>query len=295
MAPARPHDGAMAWATIGFGEAGAALAAGIGARGFDRKLDGAGREAKLAEFEREQVMACDSSRDALLDASAIFSLVTADQALAAANEAASSIERGALWFDMNSVAPATKRAAAAAVEAAGARYVDAAVMAPVLPKRRSVPVLLSGPHAEAGAEALRSIGFGDVTVVPGPVGTASSIKMIRSVMVKGLEALTAECALAAEAAGVREAVFGSLDASWSKASWSERADYNLERMMVHGLRRAAEMEEVVKTLDALGTGSAMARATVLGQRAIGGRGIVPADGLSAKLGAPLDRNEEQAA
>lgn len=285
----------MAWATIGFGEAGAALAGGIGACGFDRKLDGAGREAKLAEFEREQVMACDSSRDALLDASAIFSLVTADQALAAANEAASSIERGALWFDMNSVAPATKRAAAAAVEAAGARYVDAAVMAPVLPKRRSVPVLLSGPHAEAGAEALRSIGFGDVTVVPGPVGTASSIKMIRSVMVKGLEALTAECALAAEAAGVREAVFGSLDASWSKTSWCERADYNLERMMVHGLRRAAEMEEVVKTLDALGTGSAMARATVERQRAIGGRGAEPVATLAAKLGALLDGNKEQAA
>ncbi|MEO7787407.1 MAG: DUF1932 domain-containing protein [Sphingomicrobium sp.] len=285
----------MEWTTIGFGEAGAALAGGIGARGYDRKLDGAERAAKLTEFEHDGVMVCDTVRHALVAAQAVFSLVTADEALAAANEAAASIERGALFFDMNSVAPATKHAAAAAIESAGGRYVDAAVMAPVFPKRRDVPVLLSGPHAEAGAEALRTIGFGDVTIFPGPVGTASSIKMIRSVMVKGLEALTAECALAAEAAGVREAVFGSLDASWSKASWSERADYNLERIMVHGLRRAAEMEEVVKTLDALGTGSAMARATVERQREIGGRGIVPADGLVAKLGALLDRNEEQAA
>lgn len=285
----------MEWTTIGYGEAGAALTGGVGTRGYDRKLDGVGRGAKRAEFERDHVLSCDSVQEAVKGAQAVLSLVTADQALAAANEAAPSIEWGTLWFDMNSVAPVTKRAAAAVIEAAGGRYVDAAVMAPVVPKRRDVPVLLSGPHAEAGAKALRATGFGDVTIVPGPVGMASSIKMIRSVMVKGLEALSAECALAAEAAGVREAVFASLDANWSEASWSQRADYNLERMMVHGLRRAAEMEEVVRTLDALGTGSAMARATALRQRAIGGRGIAPVAGLAAKLGALLDRNKEQAA
>ena len=49
----------------------------------------------------------------------------------------------------------------------------------------------------------------------------------------------------------------------------ERADYNLDRMLVHGTRRAAEMEEVVKTLEALGTGSIMSRGTVARQRAIG--------------------------
>ncbi len=93
-------------------------------------------------------------------------------------------------------------------------------------------------------------GGGSVAIVPGAVGAASSIKMIRSVMVKGLEALTAECFLAADAAGVTEAVRASLDASWPGTDWGAKADYNLERMMAHGIRRAAEMEEVAKTLDA---------------------------------------------
>jgi hypothetical protein len=89
------------------------------------------------------------------------------------------------------------------------------------------------------------------------------------VMVKGIEALTAECFLAARAAGVAEAVTESLSLSWPGMDWAARADYNLERMETHGLRRAAEMEEVAATLAGLGQGSDMARATAAVQRRIG--------------------------
>jgi 3-hydroxyisobutyrate dehydrogenase-like beta-hydroxyacid dehydrogenase len=116
--------------------------------------------------------------------------------------------------------------------------------------------------------------------------------MIRSVMVKGLEALTAECFLAADRAGVTEAVAASLNASWPGTDWAVRADYNLDRMMVHGLRRAAEMEEVVKTLDALGTGSEMTRGTAIRQRAIGALGAAPRPTLGAKIDAILGRTKE---
>ncbi len=269
---------------IGFGEAGAAFAGGWTARGYDRKTDTlATRDDKRADFARLGVAACDSAMEALAGAEAILSLVTADQAMAAAQTAAAALSPGALWFDMNSVAPETKRAAARAIEAAGGRYVDVAVMAPVQPKRRAVPLLVSGPHVAVAAATLATLGFGDVTLVDGPIGAASSIKMIRSVMVKGLEALSAECFLAAEAAGVTDAVVASLDASWSTQHWAARADYNLDRMIVHGLRRAAEMEEVVKTLDALGTGSAMTRGAAERQRAIGVLGLSPVAGLTAKL------------
>lgn len=275
-----------AFAFIGFGEAGAAFAGGAPARGYDRKTDDpATRAAKLADFAGAGVRTCADPAEALAGIGAALSLVTADQALAAARTAAPLISAGTLWLDMNSVAPDTKRAAAALVEAAGGRYVDVAVMAPVHPKRLAVPLLVGGPHADAAAAFLETIGFTDVTQVSGPVGQASSIKMIRSVMVKGLEALTAECFLAADAAGVGDAVRASLDASWPGTDWGAKADYNLDRMMVHGLRRAAEMEEVVKTLDALGTGSAMTRGTVERQRAIGTLGLAPGGDLAAKLNA----------
>jgi len=273
-----------AFVFIGFGEAGAAFAGVAPARGYDLATDDpARRSAKLDDFAGAGVAACDTAAEALGGAHAILSLVTADQALIAAQSAAPLLENGALWLDMNSVAPDTKRAAAAAVEAAGGRYVDVAIMAPVHPARQSVPLLVSGPHAEAGAALLAEIGFTNVTAIAGPVGAASSIKMIRSVMVKGLEALTAECFLAAHAAGVTEQLLASLDAGGAGGGWAGKADYNLERMMVHGLRRAAEMEEVVKTLDALGTGSAMTRGTAERQRAIGKLGLAAPEGLAAKL------------
>ena len=265
---------------IGLGEAGQAFAGRLACamRGYDRRQDAA----KRAEFDANRVEWTVSNAAAVAGAPLIVSLVTADQALRAAGESARSIVPGALFCDLNSVAPDTKRAAAEAIEAAGGRYVDVAVMAPVHPQRLAVPMLVSGPHAEAGSAALNALGF-HTRIVGGNVGDASAIKMIRSVMVKGIEALSAECVLAAHAAGVEAEVIASLDKSWKEQGWGERFDYNLDRMLIHGTRRAAEMEEVVKTLDALGTGSQMTRGTVARQRAAGAIGEGAPDGLVAKV------------
>ena len=270
---------------IGFGEAARAFAPGLSARlaGYDRKTDDADlRPRKLGDFAADGVTACETPAAALAEAEAVLSLVTADQALAAAT-ASDGLSPGAFWFDMNSVAPQTKHSAARVITARGGRYVDAAVMAPVHPKRSAVPILLSGPHAAAGAALLVEIGFADVRVIAGDIGAASAVKMLRSVMVKGIEALCAECALAADAAGVLDEVVASLDASPPPLGWAERFDYNLDRMLVHGLRRAAEMDEVVSTLEALGIGATMSRGTVERQRALGALAIAPPDGLAAKL------------
>lgn len=268
---------------IGFGEAGRAFA-WPGARAFDRQTCDAGsREAMLEAYAAAGVSGAADAADALSGAGTVLSLVTADQALPAARACAQLLLADALWLDMNSVAPGTKRRAAQAVEAAGGRYVDVAVMAPVLPARRSVPLLVAGPHAEAAAGELARLGFSNVSIAGPNIGDASAIKMIRSVMVKGIEALSAECALAADSAGVIDAVVASLDASWKPQSWSERVDYNLDRMMAHGLRRAAEMQEVAATLEELGVDPVMTRGTIARQRALGALGITPPDGLAAKL------------
>lgn len=281
---------------IGFGEAGRAFAISstpdLVLSAYDLKQGDPAMQAALAVAG---VRRAKDAVDALTCAEAVLSLVTADQALAAAQDYAGHLTPGALWLDMNSVAPETKCAAATAVEAAGGRYVDVAVMAPVYPARRAVPLLVAGPHADDALALLSSIGFTKMRRVEGGIGAASAIKMIRSVIVKGIEALTAEAMLAADAAGVRDEVLASLDASDKPGSWTERADYNLDRMLVHGLRRAAEMEEVIKTLDALGAGSVMSRGTVERQRALGGLGITSPRGLDAKLAVLRTNREEEAA
>jgi len=280
---------------VGFGEAGQAFAQ-PGVAAFDIATEnGETRPLKITQFESAQIRWSATPAGALARADLVLCLVTADQALTAAQRCAPLLKPGALWLDMNSVAPGTKREAAQAIEVAGGRYVDVAVMAPVLPARLAVPLLVAGPHADTAAAALRTYGFTKVSVSGPNVGDASAIKMIRSVMVKGLEALTAECVLAAERAGVREAVLASLDASWKDQSWAARADYNLDRMLAHGTRRAAEMEEVAKTLTDLGVDPAITRGTIQRQRELGALNMTPPDGLAAKLAAIETREEDQAA
>ncbi|OYX17305.1 MAG: 6-phosphogluconate dehydrogenase [Sphingomonadales bacterium 32-67-7] len=277
---------------LGFGEAGQAFAQ-PGVAAFDIATEnGETRPLKITQFESAEIRWSATPAGALARADLVLCLVTADQALAAAQRCAPLLKPGTLWLDMNSVAPGTKREAAQTIEAAGGRYVDVAVMAPVLPARLGVPLLVAGPHADAGADALRAYGFTKVAIAGPSVGDASAIKMIRSVMIKGLEALTAECVLAAERAGVRDAVLASLDASWKEQPWAARADYNLDRMLAHGTRRAAEMEEVAKTLSDLGVDPTMTRGTIQRQREMGALGMTPPEGLTAKLAAIEAREED---
>jgi 3-hydroxyisobutyrate dehydrogenase-like beta-hydroxyacid dehydrogenase len=257
-------------ALIGFGEAGSTFADAArwsGARTFDIRADRADVAAELG------VTFAWSAAEALAGVDLVLSLVTADAALTVARDYAPLLAPDAVWCDMNSVAPDTKRAAAACVEAAGARYVDVAVLAPVHPARLNVPLLLAGAAADAAATALATAGFANIRVVGSDIGRASAIKMIRSVMVKGIEALTAEMMLAATRAGVAEDVLASLDASERSQSWFTRAGYNIERMATHGLRRAAEMEQSARTLAALGVEPVMTSGTVRRQREQAGHAI----------------------
>jgi len=263
MPDSNPSLPAPRVALVGFGEAGETFARAPGWRGETRGWDLLPE--RRAAMGRAGVQTGDDAAAALGDRAFLLSLVTADQALQAAREYAPLLPEGALWCDMNSVAPDTKREAALAIESAGGRYVDVAVMAPV-DKGLAVPLVISGRHAIAAQPLLEALGFSNIRMVGNEIGRASAIKMIRSVMVKGLEALSSECAAAAEAAGVFDEVMASLDASEKTSSWADKVAYNRERMARHGARRAAEMEESAKTLEGLGIEPVMTRGTVRLQR-----------------------------
>ena len=272
-------------AFIGFGEAGQAFAGSVARDGLSglAAYDVIDRRAEAAAIEVGT-----GGREAVLSgASAVWCLVTADCAEAAAAEAAPWLADGAFWFDGNSCSPGTKRRAAAIIEAAGGRYVDVAIMAPVHPLRAKVPLLIAGPQGEAALTWLQGLGMGGRFVGP-EVGQASTIKMLRSVMIKGIEALTAESLLAARRAGVDEAVLASLQRSDPGFDWTARSAYNFERMAHHGKRRAAEMREVAKTVEELGLPGRMAAATALWQDEIAALAVGMGEGTDAAFGARAD-------
>ncbi len=265
-------------AITGFGEAGQVFAAGwrdrnpaIVISAYDIKTDDADDEvvaAKYADYEIAGIKGVSSPAENLANADIVFSLVTAAQAEAAALATAPHIRHGAFYFDCNSCSPATKQRAAATVETAGGSYVDTAVMASVGPKLQNVPLLISSPHADAALTLLRTLGM-NATLVRGEVGRASTIKMLRSVMVKGLEALTLECLLSARTAGVEDDVLRSLENSYPGFDWSKRSAHMLERSMRHGIRRAEEMREVAKTVAELKVPNDMTSAIVRWQYRVG--------------------------
>ena len=289
-------DGFPSIALVGFGEAGHAFASGwslpptVRPKAYDVKLhDEATTGPVLERCASAGAEPVADANKALDGAGLVFSVVTADQALEAARTCAPHLARNALWLDCNSCAPQTKQQAALLIEAAGGRYVDVAVMAPVYPKRHEVPLLLAGPHAAEAASVIVRLGMRPA-VSGDRIGDASSIKMLRSVMIKGLEALTTECLLAARRAGVEDAVLASLQASDPGFDWRARGSYNLERMMVHGARRAAEVEEVCATLRGLGLPDWMSRGTVEWQRRVSSLGIAPGgDDLTLRSDAVLSR------
>ena len=275
---------------IGFGEAGLSLCIGWnrqGVRSFDIKQTNPDlKAAKCAEMHHRGVEAVEDPGAAVDGADLIFSTVTADQAFAAASSAAPWLKPGAFFFDLNSCAPSTKQKSAAVIEAAGGRYVDIAVMATITPHYHHTPMLICGDHSAAALAALQVLDMAP-KLVPGPVGRASTIKMIRSVMMKGIEALTAECFWAASKAGVVDEVAASLDASQTDMGWKQQAHYYAERMTTHGIRRAAEMREVQKTLIDHGITPDMTRGTIDRQQQFGELAIslVDLDSFEARFAA----------
>jgi 3-hydroxyisobutyrate dehydrogenase-like beta-hydroxyacid dehydrogenase len=93
------------------------------------------------------------------------------------------------------------------------------------------------------------------------IGSAAAVKMCRSIIVKGLEALLFECVMGANRYGAEDLVFASLAETFPGIDWKKLADYTTGRVVVHGERRAREMEEVADTLRAIGVDPIMAEAT----------------------------------
>ena len=230
-----------ALAFLGFGEAAQAFATGFqstGARAYDIKTDGSEAAAKRAEYAAHSIVEAATCADACASADIVFSMVTADQAEVAAATAGQSDLNGAFFFDCNSCAPDTKRRSARLIEAAGGRYVDVAIMTPVHPKLHKSPCLIAGPHADAAHSLATGLGM-NVGIAGDEIGAASIRKMIRSIMVKGLEALTLECFLAAQKGGIQTELLASLETSYAGFDWTKRAPYMMERAATHGIRRAA--------------------------------------------------------
>jgi 3-hydroxyisobutyrate dehydrogenase-like beta-hydroxyacid dehydrogenase len=231
---------------LGLGEVGSVLA---------EDLDGPFAACDTAFADPDSRASRNAARLGLSPGSAgdlVISAVTAANAEAAAAAIAPGLDPGTWYLDLNSASPQQKQRAAEVVERAGGRYVEAAVMSPINPKRLAAPMLLGGPHATEFAGYATTLGFTGMTPFADTVGPASATKLCRSVMVKGMEALAAESMLAARAWGVQDTVLASLGNQLPSDDWAKLAAYLISRSVEHGTRRAEEMGEAAATVEGAG-------------------------------------------
>ncbi|MEZ5738636.1 MAG: DUF1932 domain-containing protein [Burkholderiaceae bacterium] len=255
---------------VGFGEVGQVLADDLLAGGqsditvYDIAFADPQSAPSRAAAQRA-VRRADNAAQAGARADLVICAVTAAADLEAARAVAAGIAGGAFYVDLNSASPGSKQQAAALVDAAGGRYVEAAVMAPIDPRRIASVMLLGGPHAQALQPLLHRLGFVGSQVFADTVGPASATKMCRSVIIKGVEALLTESMLAARHYGVEQVVLDSLSDLLPIGDWPRLARYMISRSVEHGVRRAEEMREVSHTLSEAGVSAWMTDACVTRQ------------------------------
>jgi len=276
-------------ALVGYGEVGSIFGAALASFGvqrvsaFDvRMTDEPWAAQAHARATRDRVVLATSTEEAVRDAHLVISAVTAAATLAASEQIARSCAPEAFVLDVNSASPQTKRACADGIARSNARYVEAAVMSSVPPHGLRVPMLLGGPHAEGIMPLLDRLGF-DAKLGASTYGVVSAIKLCRSVIVKGIEALAIESLLTARRYGVEREVLASLAETFPGMDWNRQATWSWQRVVQHGRRRAEEMREAAVTVREAGVEPRMASATADVQAWIAAlRGDGAFDGASDK-------------
>jgi 3-hydroxyisobutyrate dehydrogenase-like beta-hydroxyacid dehydrogenase len=242
----------MSIAVLGLGEAGSAIAddlvaAGADLRGYDPKgitVDGVAPRGSEAE--------------AVADADLVLSVNSSHDAVTALENALPALRAGTLWADLNTASPGLKVALAERAAEREVPVVDVALMSPVPGKGLRTPMLVSGEAAGRFVGILAALGA-DVAVQPGPVGSAISRKLLRSVFYKGLAAAVVEALRGAEAAGCADWLRGNIAAEL--AEFDERTvDRLVDGSHAHARRRADEMAAATEQLEELGVPARVAAA-----------------------------------
>ncbi|WP_339511832.1 NAD(P)-dependent oxidoreductase [Pseudomonas sp. RL_15y_Pfl2_60] len=252
---------------IGFGEAAYHIAMGLSAEGnirlgaFDAYKDDPKTGPLIQQRAAQaQITLFDTLEEACCDARFIICLTSATSALALAERILPLLKSGQHYVDMNSAAPAVKQAIEQLPRAAGVGFCDIAVMGTVPGNNHRVPMLLAGSAAQAFEQAFTPRGM-RLTVLDAAPGAASAIKMLKSVVMKGLPQLLLESFQGAERFGVLDTLIASLGDSLNGKTVEQLATTFTARTLIHAKRRGAELDDVVATLESVGVDASMSIAT----------------------------------
>lgn len=247
---------------IGFGEAGQTLAEGIvnnvsAVYANDIRLheSGSGMEAKMRAMGVQPVFAPETMGPCC---DLVLSMVNSEHSTSPAVVLSPVLQPGVLYIDLTTSTPAVKRENEACIERGGGYFVDGAIMGTVAAEQHRVPIVVAGSFAPIAAKQMNECGL-NVKALPLPNGGASSIKLLRSIFMKGLEALIMETMVAAAAHGVAEPVMESVALTMDGSEFRKFAEALIRTHVTHRKRRSKEIEDSIRLIAECGI---RARATI---------------------------------
>jgi 3-hydroxyisobutyrate dehydrogenase-like beta-hydroxyacid dehydrogenase len=242
-------------AFLGYGELASGIARGLKNEGvevikaFDILLgSGSKTEVAMRRLADEIGVELVTRLDELVSgADIVLATVTPASALKVASSIAPLLKEGQVYADLNSCSPALKKAARGEVEKSGASYVDVGVVGGVAIQGHRIPCLACGDGAENFKRILEPFGM-SIRVINGRIGTAALIKMLRSVVLKGIEGLMLEMLTAARLYGLEDEMMESIAGTFDRGDFKRYSNMLMTTHAVHAGRRLDEAELVVETL-----------------------------------------------
>lgn len=197
-----------------------------------------------------------SPGDWLRDCDFAIAAVPGRESAVAAASALPFLSRTSVYVDVSTGAPDSLRQSSKDFEASGRAFVDTAIMGAIALTGGKTPVLIAGGEAKRACEIFALMEAPSNILENGAPGDAVALKLLRSVVIKGLECVAIESLTAAEHLGVRDKLFdvlGDLDDSPIADFMSALVTTHI----LHAERRMHEMEESAAQLRALGFDAAV--------------------------------------
>lgn len=253
---------------IGFGEVGSTLGQGLRDEGltaiaaYDKfAFDGPFCDLIQSRAARAGVVLVESPGELAAESDIVLGVTPGSASVASAQAFAPCMTPSQMFVDLASATPKVKQAVGAALKASGVALADASIMGTPHVDGHRLPILASGPAAAEFRNALLPWGL-KVECVAGELGAASGIKIMRSVIAKGLEGLLVECMLGARRYGIDQQVLTSFGRFMASRPFEEMANFLLVTDVIHAERRAQEARMSAEALEEAGVDPIMTRATV---------------------------------
>ena len=241
-------------AVLGLGEAGSIFANDLAAMGITVSGWDPSPKRKL----HESIRFAKSNADAAKDADIILSVNLSSVSEVIAKEVLPVLNDKKIYADMNTSSPQQKIAIEHLLQSSGVQFVDVAIMAPVPPQGIKTPFLISGNGAALLKEQLDKYDL-NIKLLSNKTGDASTRKLLRSIVYKGVAAVICEAMEAGKAFELEQYIREQI----SSVIGGNNAliDRFVEGSKTHAERRIHEMEAVVQMLEEKKMQSIMSGAT----------------------------------